>query len=288
MELVKRLEDSYGTKAIPFVVSALRQDALIGNWTFRHTALALLRRIGEPAVPGLIEVMGLHVSGYGDDPFDAGTVLTELGRKAVPALITVLQAERPDPLRSLALHVLERIGPDASAAIEEIRRVGEDSRWTDLAQAALARISPEATHDRVERDQCQETASLLPPGDLHDVRDSLAARILELKSVSNELPARFWNRGPIETIIGSSAVIEAVVSKLEEEERLIAQHVPDIRSLTARVYWYDWLDGVREPKPHDHATIALSRCFRNGGGDVILHHVFRVGESEFRFAYTRL
>jgi HEAT repeat protein len=104
-----------------------------------------LIRIGEPAVPGLIEML------QSEDPRWRKTAATTLwglgpkGRAAVPALATLLAD--PDPaLRLAAAMALDNMGPAAAEAVPALTRAlrdpeGEVRQWS---AKALGHIGPAA------------------------------------------------------------------------------------------------------------------------------------------------
>jgi len=98
----------------------------------------------------------------------------------------------------------------------------------------------------------------------------------------------FWGRGPIDTLSGAKATAEAVIGKVQEEAGLIRQHVANIQSLDVTIEVSSWFDGVTHDGPEDHIFVKMARRFRNGGVDLIFHHVVRTGEHSFEFAYMRL
>jgi len=98
----------------------------------------------------------------------------------------------------------------------------------------------------------------------------------------------FWDRGPIESITGSAATAAAVIAKVKEGARLIRQHVANIQSLDVTIQPGDWLDGVDHDGPEDNIVIKMARHFRNGGVDLIMYFVVRIGQDGFKFAYMRL
>ena len=126
------------------------------------------------------------------------------------------------------------------------------------------------------------------PERLGSVRDALAERIEALPVVRQGLMQEFWRRGPIDTLSGVKATADAVIAKVQEEARLIKQHVANIQSLDVTIEVSQTFDGVTYDGPEDHIFVKMARRFRNGGVDLIFHHVVRTGEDSFEFAYMQL
>lgn len=126
------------------------------------------------------------------------------------------------------------------------------------------------------------------PERLSSVKDTLAERIGALPVVRQGLMGEFWRRGPIDTLSGAKATADAVIAKVQEEARLIRQHVANIQSLDVTIEVSNQFDGVTDDGPEDHISVTMARRFRNGGVDLIFHHVVRTGEDIFEFAYMRL
>lgn len=131
---------------------------------------------------------------------------------------------------------------------------------------------------------CQEVS----PDRLGSVKDALRERIQALPVVRQGLMSEFWARGPIDKVSGSKATADAVVAKVQEEARLIMQHVANIKSLDVTIKVSETFDGVTHDGPEDHIFVKMARTFRNGGVDLLFHHVVRTGGDSFEFAYMRL
>jgi HEAT repeat protein len=124
--------------------------------------LALIR-IGEPVVPGLIEML------QSEDPRLRKTAATTLwglgpkGRAAAPALAVLLQD--PDPaLRLAAAMALDSMGPDAAPAVPELTRAlrdgeGEVRQWS---AKALGHIGPAAASAIPALARCARNDPLRP------------------------------------------------------------------------------------------------------------------------------
>ncbi|HXB57424.1 MAG TPA: HEAT repeat domain-containing protein [Vicinamibacteria bacterium] len=106
--------------------------------------LALIR-IGEPAVPELIEML------KGEDPRLRGLAASTLwgmgpkGKAAVPALAETLSDKDPE-LRTAAAMALESMGGEARDAVPALARVlgDHDNRARQAAVKALGAIGPAA------------------------------------------------------------------------------------------------------------------------------------------------
>jgi hypothetical protein len=99
----------------------------------------------------------------------------------------------------------------------------------------------------------------------------------------------FWRRrGPIDTSSGAKATADAVIAKVQEEARLIRQHVANIQSLDVSIEVSSWMDGVTHDGPEDRIHVQMARHFRNGGVDLIMHCIVRTGQDSFEFAYKQL
>ena len=242
------------------------------------------------------------------DPSAAQRVM-DLGPEAVPSLIDVLEHPRqPGNVGGaasdqgvLAVALLKHARSGNEPATAFLREIAQGKvqlydfggkRAYGLAQDFVREeqggSDQEMKSPLEETEHGEDAGSLFAPGHLDTVRKSLTGGIKGLSIVNEQLPSKFWNPCPIETITGINATIDAVMAKLKQEGRLIEQYVANVESLTASVRKGDWLDGVTEPKPHDHVTIIMSRDFRNGGSDLIVHHVFRTGREEYKFAYMNL
>ena len=126
------------------------------------------------------------------------------------------------------------------------------------------------------------------PEKLDAIRDDLASELRNLAIVREDLIEDFWRKGPIEKISGSDATTAAVIAKVQEEARLIRQHVANIQSLDVTIERSERFDGVTHDGPEDHIFINMGCRFRNGGVDLIFHHVVRTADESFKFAYMRL
>jgi HEAT repeat protein len=107
--------------------------------------LAIIR-VGEPAVPGLVDML------RNGDPRLRKTAATTLwglgarGKEAVPALAEMLEAPEPD-LRLAAAMALDNMGPAAADAVPALIKAlrdpeGEVRQWS---AKALGHIGPAAT-----------------------------------------------------------------------------------------------------------------------------------------------
>lgn len=152
--------------AIPALVAAVRcEPAHRPDRTPAASAMALAR-MGEAALPGLLELL--------EDPeldvrFSAAQALRELGPRAapaVPALVRLLQVRQPRAEVVAAL-ALGAIGPAAAPAAPELRRIAANRAGYPqaAAQEALTRIGlpPDA-----------EQASLGPDVSLPGLKDDRA------------------------------------------------------------------------------------------------------------------
>jgi len=111
--------------------TAARRRTAIGEWTMQQTAIDALTRIGQPAVPALIEML--------DDPkaqlrADAAIALARIGpdaRGALPRLIALVQNDPDELVRKNAVRALGQIGPAAAPAIpalvEQLRAAADAS-----------------------------------------------------------------------------------------------------------------------------------------------------------------
>ena len=120
---------------------------------------------------------------------------------------------------------------------------------------------------------------------IDSVRNPLAKQLGSLPLVREDLPDEFWDPDPIDTITGIDATIEAVIDKIKKEANIILQYVKNIHSLSVTINLSEHLDGVNHDGQEDHVVIQMTRHFRNGGSDIIIHHIFRIGDQTFKFAY---
>jgi HEAT repeat protein len=96
--------------------SALARQIHFRDWTIRETASDSLWRIGRPAVPALVQLLG------DPDPYtrvlaiDALAHIGPAAADAVPALIALLD-DPVDEVRQYAARALGQIGPAAYSAV---------------------------------------------------------------------------------------------------------------------------------------------------------------------------
>lgn len=104
----------------------------------RGKASLAIVRLGEPAVPGLIEML------KSEDPqhrVTAASTLFGMGpkaRAAVPALAEALSNDPSSDMRVSAAMALESIGPDAAPAVPALVRALKDRETVVRQRAAIA------------------------------------------------------------------------------------------------------------------------------------------------------
>ena len=123
---------------VPPLVGAVKEG---GRASAGFLAMQVLRTIGEPAVPALLQVLNDRERPAKLRALDA---LRELGetRAAIPTMIVWLRGEDRD-LRWRAAMVLAEIGPDAKSAIPALIESLNDplsNSYGDAAAGALIRI----------------------------------------------------------------------------------------------------------------------------------------------------
>ncbi len=104
-----------------------------------------LIRIGEPAVPPLIEMLRSEDVRFRTLAATALWGMGEKGRAAVPALASLL-GDREASVRLAAAMALENMGPDAAVAVPELLRAlrDRDGKVRLWAAKALGKIGPAA------------------------------------------------------------------------------------------------------------------------------------------------
>ncbi|HET6884208.1 MAG TPA: HEAT repeat domain-containing protein [Pirellulales bacterium] len=111
----------------------LRTVRAFREWGVRDTAADALARIGEAAVPALIDIL------HDDDPSiraQAARALARMGPKAAPAvseLIVVLN-DPDSEVRRGAARALGQIGPDAEDAVPALIKALKDPRNKSVVQ----------------------------------------------------------------------------------------------------------------------------------------------------------
>ena len=183
--------------------------------------------------------------------------------------------------------LLDEYRTGAKKALDKIKHAtAHGDAETPVAQEAQAPVETDTVGEKTERNGavCQG----LSPEKLESIRNDLASELEALAVVRAGLIEEFWHKGPIETVSGSAATADAVIAKVQEEARLIRQHVANIQSLDVTIEVSEQFDGVTHDGPEDHIFVNMARRFRNGGVDLIFHHVVRTGDDRFAFAYMRL
>lgn len=182
------------------------------------------------------------------------------------------------------------INPSHTASarlLGQIEKEDDMSWWKKL-------FSGSTRGERTESETASKVISTGPicqgvaPERLASIREALEKQIEGLPIVRQGLMEKFWQRGPIDTLSGAKATADAVIAKVQQEARLIKQHVANIESLDVTIMVSQRFDGVTHDGPEDHIVVQMARRFRSGGVDLIFHHVVRMGEEAFEFAYMRL
>jgi hypothetical protein len=94
------------------------------DWTMREAAAVALSRIGEPAVPALIEALRSPDPNMRQQSADTLARIGPAASNAVPALTALL--DDPDPrVKKSAVRALGQIGPAAAAAVPSLMRALE-------------------------------------------------------------------------------------------------------------------------------------------------------------------
>jgi HEAT repeat protein len=146
-----------GTEAIPALAKALK-DAQV-----RVEASGALTRMGDSAVPALIEALGDRSMGARRR---ASWALSQMGAAAVPALVKALE-DRNVRIRQEAAVALGMIGPEAKDAVDALAgRLKDEDRWVrQYAAEAIGAIghatetAAEALRDlRAEDARCRFAA----------------------------------------------------------------------------------------------------------------------------------
>lgn len=126
------------TKVVPPAretgVVRLRTVRAFREWGVRETAADALARIGDPAVPALIET--LHDPDHSIRAH-AALALARMGPKAAPAVPDLIVALN-DPQREVrqgAARALGQIGPDAEEAVPALVKALKDPRNKAVTQA---------------------------------------------------------------------------------------------------------------------------------------------------------
>lgn len=94
------------------------------DWTMREAAAVALSRIGEPAVPALVEALKSPDPNVRQQAADTLARIGPAAANAVPALTALL--EDPDPrVKKSAVRALGQIGPAAATAVPSLMRALE-------------------------------------------------------------------------------------------------------------------------------------------------------------------
>jgi HEAT repeat protein len=94
------------------------------DWTMREAAAVALSRIGEPAVPALVEALKSPDPNIRQQAADTLARIGPAAANAVPALTGLL--EDPDPrVKKSAVRALGQIGPAAATAVPSLMRALE-------------------------------------------------------------------------------------------------------------------------------------------------------------------
>jgi HEAT repeat protein len=143
----------------------------------RHEAFRRLAEIGEPAVPGLMDLMeknGIPVRG------EAFNTLANLGPRAASAVprLRELLTEDNTELKQKAAWILGTIGPAAAPAVPDLQRLlrQPNSRLRQIAAAALANIGG-AGHAQLENALASSDATMRQAA-----MRGMAARALDLRA----------------------------------------------------------------------------------------------------------
>lgn len=98
------------------------------EWTMRETAAAALGRIGQPAVPQLVEALTSPNPTLRHQAADTLARIGPSAKDAVPALVKAMEDQDPT-VRKAAARALGQIGPDAADAVPQlIEMLLEDDR----------------------------------------------------------------------------------------------------------------------------------------------------------------
>lgn len=94
------------------------------DWTMREAAAVALSRIGEPAVPSLVEALKSPDPNMRQQAADTLARIGPAASSAVPALTALL--DDPDPrVKKSAVRALGQIGPAAATAVPSLMRALE-------------------------------------------------------------------------------------------------------------------------------------------------------------------
>jgi HEAT repeat protein len=140
MRSAESIVNQCGDRAVPHLRKALRE----GYWTVRWRAAQLLASLGigaKDAIPDLIRALELHP----DDRraaicHSAEAALVAIGRPAIPAVVQLLQGDRPALCRR---SILVAIGPDSVPELVAFISRSEGRPRLD-AISCLAQIGPPA------------------------------------------------------------------------------------------------------------------------------------------------
>jgi len=155
--IVERLVELGSPAAAPHVVEAFERDGADQRWRRQRLAVgisgidvewphgeawerfrpaALARRLGAPAVPGLVHLLASENRRVRSA---ASRTLVEIGAEAVPGLVDELA--RSDQRAGEVAYVLARIGPASRSAVTALVKLADSDHWSrSFALFALGRI----------------------------------------------------------------------------------------------------------------------------------------------------
>lgn len=96
------------------------------QWTIEETTVDALGRIGQPAVPALVNLLHDRDAGLREEAARTLARIGPVAQEAIPELIAALESESSEPVRRQIIRALGQMGPAAGVAtpilIEELKK----------------------------------------------------------------------------------------------------------------------------------------------------------------------
>jgi len=134
-EQIKQLRASQPQEHTPSAISQALAGIPVRPWGVRETAVDAIARIGEPAVPVLIQSLSDPDPGVRTQAARALARMTDKAKPALPALTAALNDPDED-VRIAATRALGQLGPAAAPALPELIKLlhEPDGRQTVTAR----------------------------------------------------------------------------------------------------------------------------------------------------------
>jgi len=206
-------------------------------------------------------------------------IIIEFAKKGNNEAVELLREIVKGDIRLSGYNIKSTIGY-AGEFIDEFEKAGK-TKSLDKSESQNGKSV--LKHDYKKFPLCEH----IDPDDLHSINKILVECLLDLVIVRENLANEFWHKGPIDTIKGAQLTADSIIDRVKAEAKIIYRYVANIKSLAVTIRFEDRLDVFHHEGPEDHLMILMSRRFINGGVDSIIHHVFRINQDEYKFAYMR-